>query len=423
LASAPLAIALVGASRVIAEVIGGRALDAALANRQLSGELRAAVQDLAYGTLRQFGRGDLILSRLMAKPLRDVEVRALLLAALYRLDARAEDSHTTVDQAVSAAGQLAGGRFRSLVNAVLRSALRRGDELRVAIAASPIAHWRYPSWWLQALQRDYPNEWQTIAEAGNTHPPMTLRVNRRRGDTVAYVAELASHGLAARALDDTAVILAKPVSVDRLPGFADGRVSVQDWGAQQAACLLDARPGMRVLDACAAPGGKTGHLCERSDLELTALDASAERTRRIDANLSRLGLTATVKVADCRKLQSWWDKRLFDRVLADVPCSASGVVRRHPDIKWLRRAADIAGFAASQREILDVLWRVLAPGGRMLYASCSLFTEENGRQVASFVARHEDARRVPMADGNEDWQLTPNADHDGFYYALLEKRA
>ena len=414
---------MVGASRVIAEVIGGRALDAALANRQLSGELRAAVQDLAYGTLRQFGRGDLLLSQLIARPLRDVEVRALLLAALYRLDSRAEDSHTTVDQAVTAAGQLAGGRFRSLVNGVLRSALRRRDDLHAAAAASPVARWQYPSWWLEAMQRDYPDQWQTIAAAGNTHPPMTLRVNRRRGDTVAYLTELASHGLAARALDDTAVILAKPMSVERLPGFAEGRVSVQDWGAQQAACLLDARPGMRVLDACAAPGGKTGHLCERADIELTALDANADRARRVDANLSRLGLTATVKVADCRELQTWWDNRLFDRVLADVPCSASGVVRRHPDIKWLRRPTDIAGFVDSQRQILDVLWRVLVPGGRMLYATCSLFTEENGRQVASFVARHEDARRVPMANGNEDWQLTPNADHDGFYYALLEKRA
>jgi 16S rRNA (cytosine967-C5)-methyltransferase len=423
LVSAPLAQAFAGASQVVAEVIGGRTLDSALARLPLTGSLRAAVQDLAYGALRQFGRGDFLLSRLLERPLRDPQVRALLLAALYRLEARGDDAHTTVDQAVTAASRLGGGRYRGLVNAVLRTAQRQRDELAIAGEDVATARWRHPAWWLESLQRDFPHEWPDIATAGNGHPPMTLRVNRRHGDAAACVAELASVGVGARALDDTAVLLSRPMAVEAVPGFADGRVSVQDWGAQQAARLLDVRPGMRVLDACAAPGGKTGHLCELADLDLTALDSDAERARRIDTNLERLGLQARVVVADCRQLATWWDGRPFDRLLADVPCSASGVVRRHPDIKWLRRPTDIAGFAARQREIVEVLWQALAPGGKMLYATCSVFAEENGRQVAAFVADHADARRVPMMDGNEDWQLTPNTEHDGFYYALLEKRA
>lgn len=421
--SAPLAQAFVGASQVVAEVIDGRTLDAALVRQKLDGSLRAAVQDLAYGALRQFGRGDFLLSRLIERPLGNQRIRALLLTALYRLDARNDDAHTTVDQAVTAASRLAGGRFRGLVNAVLRNAQRRHDELVRASEDVASAHWQHPAWWLTSLQRDFPSAWQSIATAGNSHPPMTLRVNQRHGNAPAYVAELAGNGIEARALDGTAVMLARPMPVDGLPGFASGRVSVQDWGAQQAARLLDVHPGMRVLDACAAPGGKTSHLCELADLDLTALDSDAGRAQRIHANLERLGGHAKVVVADCRQPATWWDGKPFDRLLADVPCSASGVVRRHPDIKWLRRPADIAGFARQQREIVEVLWRLLAPGGKMLYATCSVFAEENGRQVVDFVADHADARRVPMKDGNEDWQLTPNADHDGFYYALLEKRA
>ena len=422
MASASLDQALSGASQIISDVLAGRTLDTALARLQADANLKAAVQDLAYNTLRRYGRDDFFLGRLLEKPLRTPRIRALLLAALQRLELRADEAHTTVDQAVTAAGRLAGGRYRGLVNAVLRNALRRRDELAAAAALDPIAHWQHPAWWLDMLQSDQPALWQTIAEADNGRPPMTLRVNCRHGNATAYLGELDAAGIAARGLDDFAIQLVRPASVDHLPGFADGRVSVQDWGAQKAARLLDVSPGQRVLDACAAPGGKTGHLSELADLELTALDSDATRARRVEANLARLRLPAQVAVGDARQPGQWWDGRPFDRILADVPCSASGVVRRHPDIKWLRRREDIAGFARQQREIIDVLWQVLAPGGKMLYATCSLFADENQRQVAAFVADHADARRVPMTDGNEDWQLTPNADHDGFYYALLEKR-
>jgi 16S rRNA (cytosine967-C5)-methyltransferase len=420
-----LAAALLAAAAVVADVIGGRNLDQALAATVDDQCVqRAAVRDLAYGALRQYGHGDFVLRCLLSQPLKESRIRALLLAALYRLEARPADAHTTVDQAVSAAAGLARGRFKALVNAVLRNVLRRQAELETLAAADDAARWRTPGWWIGKLRDGYPEQWQDILAAGNGHPPMTLRVNRRRGDVQSYLDRLAGAGIAARPLDDNAILLDKPQPVDRLPGFFAGLVSVQDWGAQRAAALLDVHAGMRVLDACAAPGGKTAHLLECADLELLALDADARRAERITANLVRLGLHADVKVADSRAPAAWWDGRRFDRILADVPCSASGVVRRHPDSKWLRRPADVARFARSQAQILDALWQTLAPGGRMLYCTCSLFAEENGAQIAAFAGRHADALRLPTGSGNaQDLQLTPRAEHDGFYYALLQKGA
>lgn len=419
-----LAFTLDAAARAVAAVIGGRNLELALAALDLPPAARPAVMDLAYGTLRRYGRGDFFLARLLARPLAESVVRGLLLVALQRLETRPEDAHTTVDQAVTAAAGLARGRYQALVNGVLRNFLRRRGELAAAAGRDATARWQHPRWWLAELRAACPDCWREVAEAGNQRAPMTLRVNRRRVATADFQRLLAEAGVEAEVMGETGLRLVRPMPVERLPGFAGGLVSVQDWGAQQAAPLLDARAGMRVLDACAAPGGKTAHLLERADLDLTALELDAARAARIGDNLRRLGLDAEVKVADCRNVDVWWDGRRFDRILADVPCSASGVARRHPDIKWLRRPGDLARFAAGQREILDALWRLLAPGGKMLYATCSLFPEENGGQVAAFVARHGDAQRLPMPDNDKgcEWQLLPDADHDGFYYALLAKR-
>ncbi|CAB1370782.1 16S rRNA (cytosine(967)-C(5))-methyltransferase RsmB [Denitratisoma oestradiolicum] len=416
-----LALALLRAADAIAAVIGGRNLDQALADTPPA--LRPAVQDMAYGALRRHGRGDFFLARLLDKPLKESRVRALLLAALYRIEARPEDVHTTVNQAVSAAALLAQGRCKGLVNGVLRNFMRRREELNQAADGDDVARWQHPRWWITALRSAHPRDWQEVLTAGNGHPPMTLRVNRRRGDGAAYLARLRDADIEARLLDDWAIQLNRPQPVDRLPGFFEGDVSVQDWGAQRAAPLLNVQPGMRVLDACAAPGGKTAHLLELADLDLLALDADAGRAARIDDNLKRLGLAARVRAADCRAVDQWWDGRPFERILADVPCSAAGVVRRHPDIKWLRRRADVAGFAAIQGQILDALWRVLAPGGRMLYCTCSVFEEENAAQMRAFTDRHADAIRLPTAGNQTELQLLPNAEHDGFYYALLGKAA
>jgi 16S rRNA (cytosine967-C5)-methyltransferase len=371
------------------------------------------------------GRGDFILGQLLEKPLKDKPIRALLLVALARLERRPEEAHTLVDQAVTAAGK----PFKGMVNAVLRNFLRRHGELIAAADADPVAYWRHPAWWLEVLQASYPANWQNIALAGNSHPPMCLRINASRthaggGSSCSRPAsadflQLAS--IEGKMLDDTACLLDKPMPLDRIPGFDEGQVSVQDWGAQRAARLLDTQAGQRVLDACAAPGGKTAHLLEQVALDLTALEVDASRACRITENLDRLGLRAKVKVADAARPQDWWDGRPFDRILADVPCSAAGVVRRHPDIKWLRRREDVAGFVRTQAVILDALWPTLVPGGKMLYCTCSVFPEENAGQIRDFVLRHPDARRVQTGDNNEELQLLPASTHDGFYYALLEK--
>lgn len=409
-----LGFALLQAARINTAVFAGQSLADGLLAR-VDPVARPAVQDLVYGSLRRYGRGDFFLGRLLSKPLAEAEVRALLLVAIYRLETRPDAAHTVVDQAVSAAGELAEGHLRPLVNGVLRNFLRQQTALTAALVEDPVAQFQHPDWWLARLQTAYPADWPAIVAAGNAAPPMALRVNQRRCERADYQARLTAAGIAATAVGEAGLALDKPVPVDRLPGFADGLVSVQDPGAQLAASLLDPRPGSRVLDACAAPGGKTAHLLERAELDLLALDLKPSRCKRVTENLDRLGLSAAIKAADCAKLNTWWDGEPFDAVLADVPCTASGVVRRNPDAKWLRRETDIASFAAAQSRILDALWQVVRPGGKLLYATCSVFPAENGLQIDDFLARQPQARRC------HEEQLLPTAEHDGFFYCLLEK--
>jgi 16S rRNA (cytosine967-C5)-methyltransferase len=327
-----------------------------------------------------------------------------------------------VDQAVRAVALLELWPARGYVNGLLRSFLREREALERRIASDPQALHQHPLWWIEAVQRSCPQHWRAVLAAGNTHPPMCLRINRRRTTAEAYAERLAAAGIAARRVGDAALLLGKPVPVDRLPGFAEGEVSVQDAGAQCAVPRLDLVPGQRVLDACAAPGGKSAHILESADVALTALDADAARVARIDAGLARLGLAATVRTADCTTLDAWWDGRPFERILADVPCSGSGVARRHPDSKWLRRAEDLPAFARRQTAILDALWCALGTGGKLLYVTCSMFAEENGAVVDGFCARTPGARRVALP-GDAPAQLLPGPEHDGFFFALLEKAA
>lgn len=411
-----LAFAFLHSARVVDKVIAGRSLADGLLSA-VPAPIRPAVQDHVYGTLRQFGRGDFFLARLLERPLSVAEIRALLLVALHRLEQRPASAHTVVDQAVAAAGQIAGGRFNGLVNAVLRNFQRRRDELLAAAATDAVAGHCHAAWWLGRLQGAYPECWEQIAASGNIPPPMAVRVNRRRSTPAEWLPALRDAGLAGEVRGADGVLLGQAVPVERLPGFLAGLVSVQDLGAQRAAELLAPEAGSRILDACAAPGGKTAHLLEMADIELLALDLKPARCRRIEENLQRLGLQAETKAADCRDLAAWWDGRPFDAVLADVPCTASGVVRRHPDAKWLRREEDIASFAATQSAILDALWQVVRPGGKLLYATCSVFPEENDRQIDRFIARTAGAARL-----NEEI-LLPDTEHDGFYYCLVGKTA
>jgi 16S rRNA (cytosine967-C5)-methyltransferase len=410
---------LVLAARAVAAVSKGRSLsEALLAFGKEPPNARSAAQDVAYGVLRRYGWGNFILGRLLEKPLTHPETHALLLAALYRLETRPEAAHMVVDQAVMAAGELAGGVFKGLVNGVLRSYLRQRDSLLEAVAGNDEAAHQHPKWWLARLRKTYPLAWPQIVAAGNQQPPMTLRVNPRRMTQADYLTHLESADLPACLVGESGLRglrLLKPVPVDRLPGFFEGWVSVQDAGAQRAAELLDPAPNDYVLDACAAPGGKTAHLLERSDIDLLALDIDVDRVHRIEETLGRLGLIAKVKVADCCAVDRWWNGRSFDAILADVPCSASGVVRRHPDIKWLRREGDIRRFAQTQAAILDALWPLLRPGGKLLYATCSVFVEENSAQIDAFLVRQVGSQRLL----EEQW--LPQEEHDGFYYALLRK--
>ncbi len=313
--------------------------------------------DLAYGTVRELARYRFLLHELSSRGEADAEVSGILLAALHALNART-DPHTVVDQAVAAAAGVRRGAAKGFANAVLRNYLRRRDALEAAALADETAHYNHPKWWISRLRTAYPQDWQAVLAAGNQHPPMSLRVNRRRGSVGDYRTRLAEQGMSARVLGDAALMLEQPVPVTRLPGFEQGLVSVQDAGAQLAATMLEVEDGMRVLDACAAPGGKAGHVLELADVDLTAVDVDPKRLKRVRDNLDRLGLRAKLVAADCADAAAtavWWDGVPFDRILLDAPCTASGVVRRHPDAKWLRRESDIAAFCQTQSRLLDAL--------------------------------------------------------------------
>ncbi len=419
------------AAAVLGGVLAGRSLDAELAaawraHASIDERRRAAVQDLAYGALRFLARLEAVLDELLEKPLKDARLRPLLLVALYQLEHGRAAPHAVVDHAVGTCHALGLTSAKGLVNAVLRNYLRRRAALGARAERNETARYCHPQWWIDRLRAQYPGEYAAILESGNTRPPLALRVNRRRARVADYLELLARHGMRGEAYGPAAVLLQKALPAARVPGLAEGLVSVQDAAAQLAAPLLDLADGMRVLDACAAPGGKSGHVLELADVDLTALDSDAARLERARANLARLGFAARILCGDACEPASWWDGVPFDRILLDAPCSASGIARRRPDIKWLRRDSDIAQYAQLQTRMLDALWQALASGGKLLYATCSVFQEENREQVARFLERHRDARRLALpAVGNdihaESGQLLPDGRHDGFYYALLQK--
>ncbi len=430
----PAAVGMAGGARglaatlVNAVLLDRRGIGAALeAMRRATPDprRRAAAQDLAYGVLRQYGRLSHILAALLARPLQPPTLAGPLLVALFELGRASTPAYAVVDAAVREAGRLAP-RAKGLVNAVLRNYLRQRDTLDAGAAADPVGHWNFPLWWIERLRAAYPEHWQDILANANDLPPMSLRIHRRRTGAAEFRTRLAAAGIAFRDQGEWALTLERALAVEAIPGFAEGEVSVQDLGAQLAAELIDPRPGERLLDACAAPGGKSAHLLERADIELVALDVDGERLARVESNLARLGLGARVLAGDAGRPEDWWDGRVFDRILLDAPCTASGVTRRHPDGRWLKRPEDIGRLAGEQARLLDALWPLLARGGTLLYATCSLFPEENRLQAESFLARHSDARRELLGafaglDWVEEGQLLPTREHDGFFYARFVK--
>lgn len=394
---------------------------------------KGAAADLSYGTLRFYGEIDTYLKQLLEKPLTDERLHAVLLVAIYQLLHDKADAFTVVNQAVHAVSQLkrpmAKSWAKGLVNAILRNFLRQKEVLNVQSKTNEVATYSYPQWWINKLKTQYSEHWQNILAIGNQHPPMTLRVNTKKISVQDYLQLLARQETEASHLGAQAVALKKPIAVDKIPGFTDGVVSVQDYGAQLAAQLLDVQANMRVLDACCAPGGKTGHILELAEVQMTALDSDETRLQRVQGNLDRLNLKASLLVGDAASTD-WYDGKPFDRILADVPCTASGIVRRHVDIKWLRRESDVASFVAQQAKILPNLWQMLAKGGQLLYVTCSVFDEENQRQIDQFLKNHTDASQLPLdaALNNPqanithiNGQLIPSNAHDGFFYALLQK--
>lgn len=413
------------ASYVIQDVLSGRSLTQVLHQQRtkvaLEANQKAAVQDISYGVFRHYGLLQFVLNNLLTKSLRDPLLYSLLLASLYQLKYSKFQSYTVVDQAVEATKRLKKKWATGLINATLRNFLQQQDKLVLLADDTEIGRYSYPQWWIAKIKQQYPTKYDSILQVGNRRPVMTLRINHQYQTNESYLKLLNAQGIEA-STQESSIVLSVPISVEKLPGFANGWVSVQDLGAQYAAPLLDAKEGMRVLDACAAPGGKTGHLLEFAKLDLTALDQDSDRLRRVSENLERLGLEAKVLVGDASALETWWDGNPYQRILADVPCSASGVVSRHPDIKWLRRETDILQFAAQQKAILKALWQVLDKGGKLLYATCSIFEEENRCQITDFLNQRSDAKELPLSipDANNG-QLLPTPEHNGFFYALLQK--
>jgi 16S rRNA (cytosine967-C5)-methyltransferase len=442
-AGAALSEVLRAAAPVWVRVRGGQSLDRAL-QEQLSrpattGPVQSAVRDVCHDALRHRALIDALLQRLVPRAPAP-EIAGLLAVALSQLLDHAYREHVLVDQAVTAAQ--ADRRLRAatgFVNAVLRSFLRRRAELVPSLLLDDATRLNVPLWWLQRVQRDHPRHWNQVLASAAHRPALVLRVNRRRCDVDTYLSRLQQQGIGASRVGPAAVRLHRPCPVERVPGFNEGLVSVQDAGAQLAAPWLDAHDGQLVLDACAAPGGKTGHLAELTDARIDAIDLDPVRAQRVTENLRRLGLEGPrvrVLTGDAFDVTRYWDRHPYQRILLDAPCTGSGIVRRHPDIPWLRREADVAQLTTIQARLLDALWPLLAPAGRLLYVVCSVFREEADQQAVTFLERHPDARLTPLPETQHgSLQLLPAGadsvepytgvglptEHDGFFFALFEK--
>lgn len=430
----PLWRQLQAAASVLQAVREGESATPAIA--RVDGPLRPGAQALAFHGLRQLGRAQALRVRLAKRP-PPPEADALLclcLALAWDPQQAPYEPFTLVDQAVEAAKRSPAMRAQqAFINACLRRFLRERDALVAATDADPVARWNHPSWWIARVREDHPQQWEAILAAASTPAPMTLRANARRWTREEAAQALSEAGIASVLVGAQGLVLETPRPVQGIPGFAEGKFSVQDAGAQLAAqLLLDGLPQrrLRILDACAAPGGKTAHILELADAELLALDVDPARCSRIRETLARLGVQADVVAADAGQPATWWDGRPFDAILLDAPCTASGIVRRHPDVRWLRRPTDIAQLAAQQQRLLQALWPLLAPGGRLVYCTCSVFRAEGEAQIAAFVAHNTAAllrpspgHLIPQTGGEPNpVRDNPEGAHDGFFYAVVDKR-
>ena len=416
------------AAIIIDKILGGTNLDIAFENvfrNVKSLEHKSQTKAITYGALRYMGQSKYLIKSLVRKKIENRLVESLIHVALFQLSHESHNDFTIVDQAVKAAKKI-DLRKSNFVNAVLRNFLRNKDTLTKEFLEQEEGQFNYPIWWIQKLKKQYKSDWENILNIGNGHPPMTIRVNKRKIIMKEYKELLKENEISFIALANEGLILKDAKNIKDIPGFENGLFSVQDFGAQLASVLLDLKNDYLVLDACAAPGGKTTSMLENSNINLIALEKNTQRARKIIENLKRLKLEATVITQPLDNRNKWWNKKQFDRILLDVPCSASGIVRRHVDMKWLRRLSDLEKFADMQLDLLNNAWPLLKPQGKLLYVTCSIFKEENEEVILKFCDNRQDVKRgklkFPKNIQHVKNQLIPSKDHDGLYYEILEKK-
>ena len=383
------------------------------------------IKALTYGSVRFLGKSRFIINQLVKNKIENKMVECLIHIALYQLSQEKVKNFTIVNQAVDATKKI-DPRKSKFVNAILRNYLRGKDELHELLNQEYAAKYSYQNWWINKVKKEFENDWEQILEIGNQHPPLTLRVNKRKINIKKYSETLMNNGLEHKIISNIGLIINNPLNVNNIPGFLEGLISVQDFGAQIAPELLDIRKGQKILDACAAPGGKTCSIIEYEDVDVTALEIDEKRANKISENLKRLELNAKVINGSLSNENLWWDGGQFDRILLDVPCSASGIVRRHVDIKWLRQKNDLMKFSETQYLLLNSAWPLLKPGGKLLYVTCSIFSNENRDVIEKFKKEFKNAKEIDLIYSDNikciKNQLIPSENHDGLFYALLEKK-
>jgi len=417
------------AAMIVEQVLLGRNLDKSfelILKKYNTSEIEnlSQIKDMVYGAIRNLGRSNFYINKLVKNKIENRCLEALLHIVLFQITHERSNIFTLVNEAVDAAKKI-DHKKSAFINAVLRNFLRNKDNLQQELNNNESAVYSYPNWWIEKVKKQYPKNWKDILVIGNQRPPLALRINLKKTDVNKYSILLNNHGIGHTLVGSECLIINKPLGVDKIPGFLEGKVSVQDFGAQLAARLLDLKNNQKVLDACSAPGGKACHMLELNSIELLAIESDKKRTIKIQENIDRQGLKATILNEKLCSQNEWWDKKFFDRILLDVPCSASGIVRRHVDIKWLRRINDFKSFGDNQLSLLRSAWPMLKENGKLLYVTCSIFEEENRDVIEKFKLGLDNVSELninfPSNIVHIKNQILPSDNHDGLFYALLQK--
>ena len=417
------------AAKIVEQVLLGKNLDKSfqlvLSKYNNEEENLPQIKDMTYGAIRDLGKSNFYINKLVKNKIENLCIESLLHIVLFQINHARSNDFTLVNQAVDAAKKI-DHKKSSFINAVLRNFLRNKDNLQKELNENESAMYSYPKWWIEKVKKQYPQNWQEILNIGNQRPPLTLRINSKKIAIKDYSNTLNKQAIDHTLVSDECLIIKKPLDVNKIPGFLDGKVSVQDMGAQLAAHIIDLKNNQKVLDACSAPGGKACHMLELNKIQLTAIESDEQRALKIIDNLKRQGLIAKVLNERINNQNGWWDKEYFDRILLDVPCSASGIVRRHVDIKWLRRLNDFQNFADNQLLLLKAAWPMLKEGGKLLYVTCSIFEEENRGVIEEFKQGESNVLEIdikfPSNISHIKNQVLPSDNHDGLFYALLQKK-